>query len=208
MFRIFSTYAEARLSEADLIGSERKKILDRLAAYILGKQQKLEETRLVFICTHNSRRSHFGQIFSALASEHFGLKRIQSYSGGTESTRVHPHTVAALERIGFLVKQSGKAENPNYEFYYSNEQKVQCFSKRYDHPTNPKDQFAAIMTCSEAEQNCPLVAGAEFRLALPYDDPGKHDGTSEQDIQYNACRDIIARELFYVYFSVKKQLHD
>jgi arsenate reductase len=45
------------------------------------------------------------------------------------------------------------------------------FSKKYDDEFNPKSEFAAIMTCSQADGGCPFIAGAEKRIPITYEDP-------------------------------------
>ncbi|MBW2160612.1 MAG: hypothetical protein JRH14_11750 [Deltaproteobacteria bacterium] len=43
-------------------------------------------------------------------------------------------------------------------------QGVECFSKTYDDPGNPAEGFVAVMTCSEADEACPVVSGAALRF--------------------------------------------
>lgn len=56
-------YCEDRISEFDLIPAERKIILQRIADYIRIKRKNSQAIQLVYICTHNARRSHFGQVW-------------------------------------------------------------------------------------------------------------------------------------------------
>jgi arsenate reductase len=73
-----------------------------------------------------------------------------------------------------------------------------CFSKKFDDDFNPKTNFAAIMTCSEADENCPFVPGAEFRKSITYTDPKEADGTNrEVEVYDERCRQI-ATEMFYM----------
>jgi hypothetical protein len=54
------------------------------------------------------------------------------------------------------------------------------------------------MVCTQADEGCPVVLGAEARFSLPYQDPKAYDGTAQQAEQYDArCRQI-AREMFFV----------
>ncbi|MDH4283503.1 MAG: hypothetical protein OEV36_12670, partial [Myxococcales bacterium] len=62
--------------------------------------------------------------------------------------------------------------------------------------------FAAIMTCSEADQACPAVPGAELRVSLPYDDPKKADGTPDEEAAYDARCLQIATEMLYLFSRV------
>lgn len=196
-------YIQQRLSEVENISPERKNLLDHLVGYLQKKHSRAQASQLIYICTHNSRRSHFGQVWAQLAAEHFGFHRITTYSGGTEATRVHPNTIAAFERAGFEVTLTGTAENPQVELQYGGQQPLLCFSKEYHHALNPQKDFAAIMTCSEAEENCPFIPGAEFRLGTTYADPKTFDGTQDQEKAYDERCAQIATECLYVFSKLK-----
>lgn len=47
------------------VPKEREEILQPLIDYIQEKKDKAEQINLNFICTHNSRRSQFSQIWGA-----------------------------------------------------------------------------------------------------------------------------------------------
>ena len=71
------------------------------------------------------------------------------------------------------------------------------FSKVYDQPPSPKEGFCAIMTCSAADERCPVVFGASERIAIRYDDPKEHGGTALEEQRYDErCRQT-AREMLY-----------
>lgn len=188
----------ARLTaEAVLIPSHRKQQLAELSAYV--KENKDQPTRLNFICTHNSRRSHLGMIWAAVAAAHYGLENVVSYSGGTEATAFNPRAVAALQRAGFYV-ECPEGENPHYLVHFSEDKPpLVCFSKVYDHPDNPKQDFAAIMTCSDADENCPVIPGVELRLPLTYEDPKVADDTPIEEERYDERVAQIGRELLYAF---------
>ena len=98
------------------------------------------------------------------------LPLIECYSGGTHATAMHPNTIATLSRAGFKVSlETNSAEyNPVYLVRYSTEHPPErCFSKVYNQPPNPKDHFIAVMTCSEADDACPIVVGASSGMPLP-----------------------------------------
>jgi arsenate reductase len=154
--------------------------------------------RLTFIGTHNSRRSHFGQVWAAVAAHYFGMQNIETYSGGTEVTAFNPRAVAALERVGFEVETT-KEENPHYRLYFAEDvESLLCFSKKYDDPANPQKDFIAIMTCSEADENCPFIPGAKHRFSLTYRDPKEADDAPQETNRYDErCRQI-ATEMCYL----------
>lgn len=194
------SYIQAVLPDTASIATERKEALDKLATYIRKKQDAGNTASLTFICTHNSRRSHLSQIWAATAAAYYGLgEHVQTFSGGTEATAFNPRAVAAIERAGFTVENPG-GENPHYQVRLAEQAPaMECFSKTYDDPfANPQKEFAAVMTCSDADENCPIVPGAEFRQAIPYEDPKVADGTPEETARYDErCRQI-ATEMFYM----------
>lgn len=152
--------------------------------------------------THNSRRSHLAQIWAQAAALHYRVPGVEVYSGGTEATAFNPRAVAALRRAGFDIQASadGNGSNPRYLVRFGGRSEpLECFSKIYSQPPNPQADFCAVMTCSEADRNCPLVAGATVRIALPYDDPKAFDGNPQESAAYDErCRQI-AREMLYVF---------
>ena len=160
--------------------------------------------RLNFICTHNSRRSHFTQIWAQTLANYFNFN-INCYSGGTEATALFPKVIETLENIGFEICKLSNEKNPVYSIKFSeNNHPIVGFSKEMDHSFNPATGFTAVMTCSQADKDCPLVLGAEQRISLPYEDPKVSDGTNKQDIKYLETSTIIATELHYVFSQLNK----
>lgn len=182
------------------IPKERKKVLTRIASYVQERYELNKPINLVFICTHNSRRSHFGQIAAALAAEYYALDQVNVFSGGTEATAFHPNAIKSLRDLGFSIQSEDESlKNPVWKVRFGNKSESTCFSKTFDDPTNPATGFAAIMTCSDAEQNCPFVLGTELRIGTTYDDPKVSDSTPEQDATYQARFPQIATEIFFTF---------
>ncbi|MEA9412521.1 protein-tyrosine-phosphatase [Flavobacterium sp. PL02] len=187
------------------IPNERKNALLPLIVYIQDKVNTLQETRLVFICTHNSRRSHLAQVWAQTAAVHFDIKNVSSYSGGTEATALYPMVVKTLEKSGFKIEAISEGENPVYSIKFaSNEHPVIGFSKPFDASFNPDSKFAAIMTCSQADGDCPFIAGAEKRIPITYEDPKAFDNTPLQLEKYQERSLQIATEMFYVFSQINK----
>lgn len=200
MYPSIYSYIQSLTPEMKLIPRPRQELLLRLA------EQVQPGASLTFICTHNSRRSHFGQIWAAVAAAWYGVEGVKTYSGGTEATAFNPRAVAALERAGFRVENPGGA-NPVYQVFFSETRPpLECFSKTFDDPVNPASGFAAVMTCSDADENCPFIPGAAVRIPLTYEDPKEADGTPEETARYDErCRQI-AVEMFYA-FALLTQKH-
>lgn len=180
------------------IPAERRERLDLIAAFVKERKAAGATADLTFICTHNSRRSHLSQLWAATAAWYFAQDHVRTYSGGTEATAFNPRAVAAAERAGFrVVKPDGM--NPVYEVSFTSARNPEpCWSKKYDDPANPQKDFCAVMTCSEADKNCPIVFGALDRISLPYIDPKVADGTPEEASRYDERCLQIATEMFYV----------
>ncbi|WP_020569704.1 arsenate-mycothiol transferase ArsC [Neolewinella persica] len=195
-----STIALLEQGFAD-IPEQRRQRLAQLADYATNRAG--QPVRLNFICTHNSRRSHLGMIWAAVAAAHYGLENVHTYSGGTEATAFNPRAVAALKRAGFRIVSPG-GDNPHYRVSFAEgELPLACFSKVYNHPDNPQQDFAAIMTCSDADENCPLISGASFRLPLTYEDPKVADDTPQEGERYDERVAQIGREMLYAFSLVK-----
>ncbi len=204
MYPALSSYIRELEASIVSIPAERKQQLKKIALYVRAKKQSGEPANLIFICTHNSRRSHMGQIWAATAASYHGADdNIQTFSGGTEATAFNPRAVAAIERTGFKVNHPG-GDNPHYQVTFAdNGLKMECFSKIYDDDFNPQENFAAVMTCSQADENCPFIPGAALRVSIPYEDPKVADGTEVEAAKYDErCRQI-ATEMFYLVSQVK-----
>jgi len=193
-------YLAARAAEFDQIPIPRKERLRKLALYVKSRTKARLDTRLIFICTHNSRRSHMSALWAHVAATHFGLDRVSTFSGGTEATAFNPRAVAALSRAGFAISVESPGDNPVYTVGYSAEAPaLKAFSKIYSSAPNPTEDFAAVMTCSQADRNCPNVRGASLRVATPYEDPKAADGTAEESQRYDERSRQIAREMLYLF---------
>jgi len=187
------------------ISDERKAILQLLVDYIQNKVNNKESIRLNLICTHNSRRSHLSQVWAQTAAAYYDIKNVSCYSGGTEATALFHMAAETLQNSGFKVKTISEGKNPVYSIKFaSNEHPVIGFSKTYDDDFNPESEFAAIITCSQADGGCPVIAGAEKRIPITYEDPKVSDGTPEQKDVYLERSHQIGTEMFYVFSQIKQ----
>lgn len=186
------------------ISDERKVILQPLVDFIQNKTNFDEAIRLNFICTHNSRRSHLSQIWAQTMAFHFGVKNVLCYSGGTEATAMFSKVKETLLHQGFNIEMLAEGNNPIYAIkFYANEAAIIGFSKKYDDTFNPQSGFAAIMTCSSADEGCPFIFGAEARIPIRYYDPKAFDGTELMDTKYEERSLEIASEMHYIFSKIK-----
>ena len=208
IFPSIKNYIEEAVKAFDQIPAPRKSVLEQASAFIAEKVKFDAPVALIYICTHNSRRSHFGQIWGKVAAHYYGYKKVQTFSGGTEATAFNANAIKAVKSVGFEVKETGLAVNPHYKVYYNDEHaEIECFSKKYDDLANPQEGFIAVMTCTSADEGCPVVRGAALRVSTPYEDPKKFDGTAFQDAKYSERCLQIATETLYLFSQVKSFLH-
>lgn len=202
--KLFSTI-EAFINTLNVnsISAERKAILQPLVDYIKTKVKNNEEVRLNFICTHNSRRSQFAQIWAKVMAAFFDVPKINTYSAGTTSTALFPYVCKTLNEQGFEIISLSNEDNPVYAIKFEEDAlPIIGFSKTLNHPFNPTSNFAAIITCSQADAGCPFVVGAEKRIPITYDDPKFFDETPVQAQKYKEYSIKIATELCYVFSKI------
>jgi protein-tyrosine phosphatase/arsenate reductase len=192
----------------ELISEDRKVILNQLAQYITGQLSTNKSVFLVYICTHNSRRSHFGQVWAKVAAHYYSIPNVRTFSGGTEATAFNPNAIEALKRDGFIIERITENSNSTYtvKFGDQNSEKNICYSKTYDDEANPSQNFAAVMTCSDAEENCPFIHGVDLRIGTTYDDPKAFDNKPLQDAKYTERSHQIALECLFVMYTVKSKM--
>ena len=186
------------------VSKERRQVLQSLIDYIQSKVNSQREIQLNFICTHNSRRSHLTQIWAQVLASYYRVNGLYCYSGGTEATALFPEVAQTLEKQGFQIEKISDEKNPVYSIKYAeNSHPVIGFSKVFDHSFNPKSQFAAIMTCSQADEGCPFISGTEKRIPITYEDPKAFDNTPLQSDKYLERSIQIATEMKFVFSSIK-----
>ena len=182
---------------------ERLPVLQELIDYVNHKVNSDLPVRLNFICTHNSRRSQFSQIWAQVAADYYGVSA-SCHSGGVEVTAFNYRAVESIRRFGFQVSVGDEmASNPVYTINYGEDSKqIIAFSKLYDHPNSPSESFAAVMTCSHADENCPFIPGTEARIPVRFEDPKAFDDTDQETTMYDQRSRQIATEMFYVFSKV------
>ena len=121
------------------------------------------KTRVLFLCTHNSARSQMAEgLLRELAGERF-----ESFSAGTEATRVRPEAIGAMRELD--VDISG--------------QESETLDRYLDEP------FDYVVTvCDDANEACPVFPGAKERLHWSLPDPSAIAG-EERIEAFRSVRD-------------------
>lgn len=203
MFTSLKQYCESCISKFGDVSSQRKIQLKELTDYITDLVSKQQQIKLVFICTHNSRRSHMAQLWASAAANYYNISRINTFSGGTEATAFNPRALEALQWSGFKADLLTENDNPRYRISYAPDAPALiAFSKKFDDLVNPSRDFAAIMTCSQADSDCPIVRGASIRVSLPNEDPKNADSLPQETEVYNRRNRQIATEMLYCFYIV------
>jgi len=184
-------------AEVEEISLQRKRILDQIITYIRKQQSNNQTVQLMFVCTHNSRRSQFGQIWALILADFYGIE-LTAYSGGTEVTKVHPTVIDVFKRLGVDITPVDNEKNQKYRLSIGGV-KYPIYSKLYDDKSNPSKDFIAVMTCSEAAENCPYIHGCLNRIPLSYEDPKVYDGTKKEQSAYKKTSNKLAREMIYIF---------
>ncbi len=200
-FPELKSYIDSAAMAFASIDTARKETLKLLADKISADTTG---TNLIFICTHNSRRSQMSQVWAQTAAAYYGIDSIKCYSGGTEATAFNPRAVKALQKAGLHIDVKDETTNPVYLVSFAPEStQLEAFSKKYDDEFNP-DDFIAVMTCAQADAACPVVQGAKDRISVTYEDPKVADNTPEEEAKYDERCYQIASEMLYIFSQVKK----
>lgn len=123
--------------------------------------------KVLFLCTHNSARS---QMAEGLL-RHLGGDRFESYSAGTEQTRVHPQAIRAMADLGVdLSSYTSKL--------------VDAFRDQ---------QFDYVITvCDRANETCPFFPSHGKRLHWSFEDPSAAKGSADDQLaEFRRIRDQI-----------------
>lgn len=190
--------AFVHLLDFNTIPTARKEDISKITAYVQNKLQQQITPVLNFVCTHNSRRSQFSQIWAYTAAHYYQIPLV-SYSSGVEVTAFNPRAIHCLKSIGFDFSLT--EENSTNPHYFTTcapgVNPLEMFSKVYDDPFHTATPFAAIMTCDHADENCPFIPTADARLPLRFEDPKAFDDSPEEAEKYTERSIQIATEIFY-----------
>ena len=129
------------------------------------------QQRVIFVCTHNSARSQMAEgMLRAWADDRF-----ESFSAGTEATRVRPEAIEVMREIGIDIStQASKTLEP-------------FLGQKFDW---------LVTVCDQAREACPTLPGVERQQHWSVDDPSavKSDGPARL-AAFRAARDDLASRI-------------
>lgn len=127
----------------------------------------MPKNRVLFICTHNSARSHMAEGYMRAR---YG-NRYETFSAGTEVTRVHPLAIEVMKEIGIDV--SGHRSKSISEFF-------------------DVEMDFVVTVCDSASGVCPMFPGSKKTIHHEFIDPSSASGTNEQILEvFRTVRDEI-----------------
>jgi arsenate reductase len=133
--------------------------------------------RVLTLCTANSARSQMAEgILRWLGGEN-----VESYSAGTNPSRVNPFAVRVMQEIG--VDISGQRSKSVTEF----------LGKPID---------VVITVCDNAAENCPTFPGRVERIHWSFPDPAAVEGDDAKLVAFRQVRDGLI-ERFRVFLQEK-----
>jgi hypothetical protein len=208
-----SQHADLLTTQFDMIDDAHRQGGKRLAQWIINHYKPGQPLHITVVCTGNSRRSMIGSSMGNLAAAYYGMPEIQFHSGGTAPTAFNKRTIQTLKSIGFSIEPTGaeaprgdpQSTNPIYLIGWGQGLETREFSKHYADKANPQSGFAALMVCTEADAECPLVKGAAIRISMPYLDPKMYDDSRIEAAKYAERRDDIGRLMLFIMAQVRQE---
>ena len=206
LFPELRTYCESLLiSPRHSLSERHQAAAQQVGSWVRQRRDAGLTANVIVVCTGNSRRSSLGSTLGNIAAAFFGDAGVRFFSGGTAPSAFNPRTIRALQEIGVQVEESGDHAppgpagelNPRYLVRWGSgaSDSIPEFSKRYDDASNPQQDFCAILVCTDADENCPVVLGASLRVSLPFEDPKEFDGLPCEPAAYAERRDQIGRAM-------------
>ena len=197
MISIEEKLFKTALHQIDSIKSGRLDVLDKIASKITSRLKLDLKANVVFVCTHNSRRSQIAEVSLRSFLKVLQIPEISVFSCGTEKTGIPDQIVRLLEGLGFEVLKTGEFINVGSEITLS--------SKTFDDPGLPPN-LLAIMVCDHASESCPFVPSFSERISLEFQDPKSADGSPQETVSYENAWKKISREMAYLALKLEENL--
>ena len=127
-----------------------------------------DRQRVIFVCTHNSARSQMAEgMLRAWADDRF-----ESFSAGTEATRVRPEAIEVMHEIGIDIStQPSKTLEP-------------FLGQKFDW---------LVTVCDQAREACPTLPGVDRQEHWSVDDPSAVESDEPTRLAaFRAARDDLA----------------
>lgn len=126
-----------------------------------------EKRKILFICTHNSARSHMAE---GLVNALYG-HRLEAHSVGTEPSQINPLAIRVMAEIGIDISghhSKGVEDSLDQDFEY------------------------VVTVCDHANETCPFFPGGKERIHKGFQDPASVEGSEDEKLAiFRRVRDEI-----------------
>lgn len=206
LFSTISTYLASQDGKQPPANEVHQFSMQKFAEWL--KMRGKRKSEVVVICTGNSRRSMLTSTLGNVIAAYRKWPEVHFHSAGTAPSAFNVRTIAALKQIGVEITETGSQaksgkkgeKNPHYKVQWGKDKHAYSleYSKALGDVSLPGNEFAALIVCSDADKECPVVEGAAIRVALPFDDPKAYDGKPNESDEYAKTRDLIAQTLLLI----------
>jgi arsenate reductase len=126
-----------------------------------------DKKKVLFICTHNSARSHMAEGFmNTLLGDHY-----EAWSAGTDPSVVNPTAVKVMAEVGIDLSAHHSKGLEGF------------LDREWDY---------VVTVCDNAKEACPFFPGGSMRIHKGFRDPAGIDGSdAEKLILFRQVRDQI-----------------
>lgn len=190
------------------IPASRKKVLKELGNAIVKKRIKHQPINILAIGKSNAARTQVMEAFIKATTAYYDLDSIYSYSGGIEVSKVNEQVITWLREAGFSIEKIDKEkghENPKYLISIGKKSPdYTLFSKRYDHPFNPPEDFISILVDENILKNKSLPLKYK-KHQLFYREIKSVEGKVKSQTDHEGMHQI-ALDIAYLMDYVKKEI--
>lgn len=129
------------------------------------------QTRILFLCTHNSARSQMAEgLLRSLGGENYTV-----FSAGTVATRVRPEAIAAMDELGIDIRQQ------------TSKTLSQFLAAPFDE---------VVTVCDDANETCPMFPNAAHRRHWSIPDPSGVTGSDEDRLAaFRSARELLRQRI-------------
>lgn len=206
LFPKIRQYLDEQSKKQAKVTEAHRAAVEQLSQWIAKREKK--QSDVIMVCTGNSRRSILGSTMGNIVAAYRNKDHLRFHSAGTAPSAFNSRTIATLKEIGMVIEATGsqakvgakKEPNPHYRIEWGKaaNSSVVEYSKTLEDVVLPGKDFAAVMVCDDADAKCPVVAGADLRVAITFLDPKAFDGSKEETAEYGKTRDLLAQVMLQI----------
>lgn len=179
------------------VDEARKIIIDQIVQSI---QEQKERVQLLFICTHNSRRSQACELWAQTWKDFYKLTNLDLHSAGIKRSTFNYRMADAARRSGFRVELHRTDQEETYLITspFDKASTKGYHSIQLDDKMVPNTNVISVVTCPHVWKKFTPVKGEVSHFYLPYEDPNWYDGQVNESELYAELFSKIGSEMKYL----------